>query len=164
MKENVTREQVRRLYRIFNGAEHKRFVSSEPGSEGDVSASYLWARGISVATWNIEEGSVDSSPVTVPFTPLSRLRLEDHPPKWDFSYPEYIPPEARSDSEDDRWWSAGKRSDRTVRFFHQWAFKKRTLPRRCWSLLEFCEVHTVTHPNPFLFFCPSIGACTPCAG
>ena len=139
----MTREQVRCLYRIFNGAEHKPFVSGEPGSEGDVSASYLSANDIVVATWNIEEGSVDSSPITVPFTPLSRLKLEDHPPNGELPFLEYIPPEARSNCADDRWWSPAIRSRRMVQFFHDWAFARRTLPRRCWSLLDFCNVHTV---------------------
>lgn len=143
MEENVTREQVRYLYSIFNKAEHKPFVSGEPSSEGDVSASYLSANDIVVATWNIEEGSVDSSPITVPFTPLTRLKLEDHPPKRELSFPEYIPPEARSDSAYDSWWDAESRSRRMIMFFHDWAFARRTLPRGCWTLADFCKVHTV---------------------
>ncbi|KAK9618470.1 hypothetical protein V6Z94_005494 [Aspergillus fumigatus] len=57
---DVTREQVTWLYEVVTGGKDKPFVSNEPGSEGDVLASYLSGHGITLIPWEIETSSVDS--------------------------------------------------------------------------------------------------------
>jgi hypothetical protein len=145
MAGNVTREQVRWLYEVVTGGKDKPIVSSEPGSEGDVLASYLSGHGITLVPWEIETSSVDSSSVTsVPFTPLPRSISHNYHPQGNIPFTDYIPPADRSDTEDGRWWSAQICSGEAVRFFYKWALARRSLPRRHSSLLDFCGVHTVT--------------------
>lgn len=52
MAGDVTREQVTWLYEVVTGGKDKPFVSNEPGSEGDVLASYLSGHGITLIHWN----------------------------------------------------------------------------------------------------------------
>ncbi|KAE8362392.1 hypothetical protein BDV27DRAFT_166272 [Aspergillus caelatus] len=154
----MSREQVNWLYEVVTGGKDKPFVLSKDGSEGDVMASYLSGHGITLVPWDIEASSVDSSLVTsVPFAPLSRSIAHNHRPRADIPFPDYIRPEDRSDTEDDRCWSPEDCSGDAVQFFYQWALAGRTLPRRHTCLMDFCGVHPVTFPNPFLRCCPDIG-------
>ncbi|OGM40374.1 hypothetical protein ABOM_010592 [Aspergillus bombycis] len=165
MAGNVTREQVRWLYEVVTGGKEKPFISSEPGSEGDVAASFLSGLGITLVPWEIETSSVDSPSVTpAPFTPLSLSITHSYRPENDIPFTDYIPPEYRSNTEDDWWWSAQSCSGNTVRFFHKWALASRRLPRRHTNLLDFCGVHRVRFPNPFLRCCPRMGFCPPIGG
>ncbi|KAE8401782.1 hypothetical protein BDV37DRAFT_253948 [Aspergillus pseudonomiae] len=165
MVENVTREKVRSLYEVVTGEKEKPFVSSEPGSEGDIEASFLSDFGITLVPWEIETSPVDSPSVTsVPFTPLPLSITHTYRPENDIPFTDYIPPEDRSDTEDEGWWSAEICSRGTVQSFHTWALASRRLPRRHTNLLDFCGVHRVTFPNPFLRCCPRIGWCPPIGG
>lgn len=155
---DVTREQVTWLYEVVTGGKDKPFVSNEPGSEGDVLASYLSGHGITLIPWEIETSSVDSPSVTsVPFIPLSRSILHKYQPQADIPFTDYISPADRSDTEDSRWWSARICSREAVRLFYKWALAWRGLPRRHTGLMGLCGVHTITVSNPFLRCCPTKG-------
>lgn len=145
MAGDVTREQVTWLYEVVTGGKDKPFVSNEPGSEGDVLASYLSGHGITLIPWEIETSSVDSPSVTsVPFIPLSRSILHKYQPQADIPFTDYISPADRSDTEDSRWWSARICSREAVRLFYKWALAWRGLPRRHTGLMGLCGVHTIT--------------------
>ncbi|KAE8325002.1 hypothetical protein BDV39DRAFT_216817 [Aspergillus sergii] len=148
MAGNVIREQVRWLYEVVTGGEDKPFVLSE----GDVTVPYLSGHGITLVPWDIEASSVDSS---VPFTKLPRSITRNYRPETDIPFSNYIPPEDRSDTEDNRWWSAQIRSGHAVRFFYEWALASEN--RRHAYLMDSCGVHPVKFPNPFLCRCPVVG-------
>ncbi|GMF73908.1 unnamed protein product [Aspergillus oryzae] len=96
-------ERSRWLYEVVTGGKNKPFVSSE----GDVTVAHLFEHGITLVAWDIEASSVDSS---VPFTKLPRSITRNYRPETDIPFSNYIPPEDRSDTEDNRWWSAQIRS------------------------------------------------------
>ncbi|KAF7618849.1 hypothetical protein F9C07_2278199 [Aspergillus flavus] len=148
-------ERSRWLYEVVTGGKNKPFVSSE----GDVTVAYLFEHGITLVAWDIEASSVDSS---VPFTKLPRSITRNYRPETDIPFSNYIPPEDRSDTEDNRWWSAQIRSGNAVRFFYEWALASEN--RRHAYLMDSCGVHPVNFPNPFLCRCPIVGWHPPTGG
>ncbi|GKZ73912.1 hypothetical protein AnigIFM60653_006132 [Aspergillus niger] len=162
MTESLARKKLRSLYLGVIGEEHSTpFVSNSSGSEGDVLPLFLQEHDISISSWEVESSSEDLS--SVPFVPQPRSFLQAHPTISRLPFPNYIPLADRDEARENGWLVTNEEncSQEAAFFFTQWATANRVFHRPYSSLMDFCGVHKMTPPSPFMSFATQIGWCPP---
>ncbi|OJJ75367.1 hypothetical protein ASPBRDRAFT_101824, partial [Aspergillus brasiliensis CBS 101740] len=109
---------------------------------------------------------IEKSSSSMPFTPLPRSVMHDHPPNHRLPFPTYTPPTGEIASEENGWRVHEEENcaRHAVNFLYQLAVAHRDVGREISCLEDLSGVQIITYPDPFLMYDVQIGWCPSTGG